>query len=165
VHRRGALAMVMMVHSGSDGMARAGDGDGTAWSQGVGMQGANSAGEGVNGDETRRTVAGGNRIDGLITGEREGDDERDRVVSGRADAREKERARLTGGVGRSAGEGWARRVGGHAEGGSRGPGGGGVRVCGREKGRRLGPDSAQPRGDFLFFFSFYFLSISISFFL
>jgi hypothetical protein len=40
--------------------------------------------------------------------EREGADERDRVVSRRAGAREKERVRLTGGVGRSAGEGWAR---------------------------------------------------------
>jgi hypothetical protein len=33
----------MMAHSGGDGMARAGSGDGTARSQGAGTQGANSA--------------------------------------------------------------------------------------------------------------------------
>jgi hypothetical protein len=32
-----------MAHSGGDGMARAGSGDGTARSQGTGTQGANSA--------------------------------------------------------------------------------------------------------------------------
>jgi hypothetical protein len=105
VHRRGALVTAMMAHSGGDGMAWAGGGDGTTRSQGAGTQGANSAGEGVIGEKTGQTVAGGDRVDGLITGEREGTDEQDRVVSGRAGAREKERARLTGGVGRLAGEG------------------------------------------------------------
>jgi hypothetical protein len=57
--------------------------------------------------------------------ERERVDEQDRVVSGRACAREKGRAWLTGGAGRSVGEGWPWRVGGRAEGGQRGPSGGG----------------------------------------
>jgi hypothetical protein len=68
--------------------------------------------------------------------------------------------RLTGGVGRSVGEGWVRCAGGRAEDVPRGPGGGIVGAREREKGRRLGPDSAQPKGDFLFYFYF-----SISFYL
>jgi hypothetical protein len=83
-----------------------------------------------------------------ITGERERADEQDRVVSGRAGAREKGRARLTGGAGRSVGEGWAWR----AEGGPRGPGGGGG-ASARERGRswaRSGP----AEGGFPFSFSF-----------
>jgi hypothetical protein len=44
VHRRGALATAMMAHSGGDGMARAGSGDGTTRSQGARTQGTNSAG-------------------------------------------------------------------------------------------------------------------------
>jgi hypothetical protein len=47
-------------------------------------------------------------------GEREGADERHRVVSGRAGAREKERVRLTGGVRWSTGEGRAWHAGGRA---------------------------------------------------
>jgi hypothetical protein len=51
-------------------------------------------------------------IASLADHERErGADERDQVISGRAGAREKEKARLTGGVRRSAWEGWARHVG------------------------------------------------------
>jgi hypothetical protein len=43
--RGSGLATVMMAHSGGDGMARAGGGDGKAQSQGAVTQGANSAGE------------------------------------------------------------------------------------------------------------------------
>jgi hypothetical protein len=67
-------------------------------------------------------VDGGRRQsrDGQSRGEREGANEWDRVVSGREGAREKERVRLTGGAGRSVGEGRAWRVGGRAGDGSRG---------------------------------------------
>jgi hypothetical protein len=44
--------------------------------------------------------------------------------------------------------------------------GGGVWARGREKGRRLGPDLAQPRGDvlfYLFLFLFYFLFLNLFF--
>jgi hypothetical protein len=44
VHRRGALATVMMAHSGGDGMARAGSGDGMARSQARGPKAPNLAG-------------------------------------------------------------------------------------------------------------------------
>jgi hypothetical protein len=85
-----------------------------------------------NGEETWQTVAFGNRIDSRSRArerererERERVDEQDRVVSGRACAREKGRAWLTGGAGGSVGVGWPWRVGGRAEGGQRGPSGGG----------------------------------------
>jgi hypothetical protein len=38
VHRRGALETVMMAHSGGDGMAWAGGGDGMARSQALGRE-------------------------------------------------------------------------------------------------------------------------------
>jgi hypothetical protein len=44
VHRRGALATVMMAHSGGDGMARADGGDGLAQSQARGRKAPNLAG-------------------------------------------------------------------------------------------------------------------------
>jgi hypothetical protein len=71
--------------------------------------------------------------------------------------RERERARLTSGVGRSEGRRRDASAGGRVGDGPRGPGGErGV----RGRGEKVGPDSAQPRGDFPF--SFYFL---LSFFL
>jgi hypothetical protein len=67
---------------------------------------------------------------------RERADERDWVVSGRAGAREKGRAWLTGGIGRSAGEGRERRAAGRAGDGPRGPGGGGARREGERERER-----------------------------
>jgi hypothetical protein len=44
MHWRGTLATAMMVHSGGDGMARAGGGDGMAQSQARGRMAPNLAG-------------------------------------------------------------------------------------------------------------------------
>jgi hypothetical protein len=69
----GDLATVaMMAHSG-DGMAQA-SGDGMAWAgaRRQGRKAPNLADERVNGEATERAVAGGDRVDSLVTGEREG---------------------------------------------------------------------------------------------
>jgi hypothetical protein len=99
-------------------------------------------------------------IASLAYHERErGADERDSVVSGRAGAREKERAQLTGGFGRSTGEGWARRAGEHTEDGPRGLGGGGVGARERE-GKEAWAGFSPVEGGislFFFFFSYFFL--------
>jgi hypothetical protein len=95
------------------------DGSGRRWRwdglvTGTGTQGANSAGGRV---MARRR---GGRWSTAIASiadhgrERERADERDWVFSEMAGAREKGRARLTGGVGRSVGEGWSWRAGGRA---------------------------------------------------
>jgi hypothetical protein len=44
MHRRGTLAMAMMAHSGGNGMAQAGGGDGMARSQAWGRKAPNLAG-------------------------------------------------------------------------------------------------------------------------
>jgi hypothetical protein len=64
MHRRGALTMAMMAHSGGDGMAWAGGGDGMARSQGTGTQGAKPCWWVSNGEETGRAVAGDGRVVG-----------------------------------------------------------------------------------------------------
>jgi hypothetical protein len=98
-----------------------------------------------NGEETWRTVADDDRVDGQSRA-RERADERDRVVSGRAGARKKGMARLTGGVGWSVGERWAWKVGrvGRA----------GEEARARERGGGLGSGPAELRGEFPFSFSF-----------
>jgi hypothetical protein len=97
-------------------------------------------------------------------GEGEGADERGPPARGRASARERGRAWLTDGAGRSTGErrAWHKR-GCSGEWAAWAPSGG---ECGaREReGGKLGPDPAQPRGEgriFLFFF-FYLFSIFFS---
>jgi hypothetical protein len=66
-----------------------------------------------------------------------------------------------GGTGLSVGEGWARHAGERAEGGPRGPSGGGVRARGRERrGEGLGQIRPNRGGISLFFF---FFSISFLF--
>jgi hypothetical protein len=72
----------MMAHSG-DGMARAG-------ARRQGRKAPNLAGERVNGEATERAAAGGDRVDSLVTGAREG------LTSG---ARLPERGRLRGSEG------------------------------------------------------------------
>jgi hypothetical protein len=70
VHRRGTLAMVMMAHSGGDGMSRAGSGDGMARSQGAGTQGTKPCWWVSNGEETGQAMVGDDRSRWPITGER-----------------------------------------------------------------------------------------------
>jgi hypothetical protein len=69
--------------------------------------------------------------------------------------------RLTGGVGRSAGEGRAWCAGGRVEDGSRGPGGGGVGAREREReGEKAWARFGPAKGGislFFFFFSYFFL--------
>jgi hypothetical protein len=117
----------------------------------------NQAGERINGEATGRTVVGGERADSLVTGEGE------KGLTGGARLPERGQSRGSEG-GRS--DGWSRPISGR---------GGATRARAREMGRVdragngragerevVGPDPAQPRGDFLFLF---FISISFSLFL
>jgi hypothetical protein len=86
--------------------------------------------------------------------EREGADKRGPPARERVVAREKRRARLTGGAGLTTG-GEARRERGRARGRWAACAGRGNEARGRE-GERVVPDSAQPSGgDFLFLFLFF----------
>jgi hypothetical protein len=146
-------AAAMMAYSG-DGTARADGGHGMARGRrkGTRTQGAKPCWRVSNGEETGRTVAGDERVDGRSRAREEG------LTSGvgpserESGCGEKGRARLTGGVGlsgESAGAWELGRVG--REGGGK---------CGRagERGESLGPESAQPggRNSFFFFFFSYF---------
>jgi hypothetical protein len=62
----------------------------------------NRAGERDNGEATGRAVAGGERADSLITGEGRVADKLGPLARGRVVVREREQARLMGGVGSSA---------------------------------------------------------------
>jgi hypothetical protein len=89
----------------STGDACRGGDDGAQWWQrdGSGKRKApNRAGERDNGEAMQWAVAGGERADSLITGEGRVADKRGLLARGRAVARERERARLMGGVGSSA---------------------------------------------------------------
>jgi hypothetical protein len=65
----GELTMTVVMAQNGNGTARAGGGEGMAQAQCVGVHDANRAGERVNGEEMGRTVAGDERIGGLVTGE------------------------------------------------------------------------------------------------
>jgi hypothetical protein len=84
----------------------------------------------VNGEATGRAVAGGERTDSLIMGEGEGANKQGPPARERAIARERGRARLTGGVGLTVGAARARVGGGSswALGERAGERGGGRRV-------------------------------------
>jgi hypothetical protein len=109
----------------------------------------NRAGERVNGEATGRTVAGRERADSLVTSEGE------KGLTG--GARLLERANARGGRAGVAG-GWGRADSGVARARAREVGCAGLRAGDERAGERgLGPDPAQPRGDFPFsFFYFYF---------
>jgi hypothetical protein len=76
-------------------------------------------------------------------------------------ARERGRARLTGGDGLTATEGGARAR--ERPGAGRAASGGGEARGARERGEKVGPDSAHPTGIFLFLFLFLFLLSPFSF--
>jgi hypothetical protein len=153
----GELATVLMMAHRSDGTARAGgEVKGRLGHSAQGRMMPNRAGERVNGEATGQTVASGECTDSLVTGEGEKGLTGGARLPERAIARERGRARLTGGAGRSAGEEGARRASGRVGDGPRGP-------RGREErgraGRRGGLDPAQPGGEgfpFLFLFLFIF---------
>jgi hypothetical protein len=84
-----------MARAGGDGMARAG-------ARRQGRKTPNLAGERVNGEATERAVAGGDRVDSLVTGAREG------LTIG---TRLPERGQLRGSEGGQA-DGWGRPVSG-----------------------------------------------------
>jgi hypothetical protein len=114
-----------------------------------------------NGEATGRAVADSERADSLITGEGRVADKRGPLARRRVVARERERARLMGGVGSSARRGeWGTRGGPHGPCAARGRGRGG--------GGELGPESAQPGGGrreipFSFFFSYFQIYFSFFF--
>jgi hypothetical protein len=77
---------VIMAHSG-DGTAQAGGVKGRLGHSARGRKAPNRAGERVNGEATRRTVAGGECVDSLVTGEGE------KGLTGEARLRERGRSR------------------------------------------------------------------------
>jgi hypothetical protein len=97
------LATAVMMAQSGEGMARAGgDGMARAGARRQGRKTPNLAGERVNGEATERAVAGGDRVDSLVTGAREG------LTIG---TRLPERGQLRGSEGGQA-DGWGRPVSG-----------------------------------------------------
>jgi hypothetical protein len=142
---------VMMAHRG-DGTARASGVKGRLGHSARGRMMPNRAGERVNGEATGRTVAGGECVDSLVTGEGEKGLTGGARLPERANARGEGQEWLAGGAGLTAT--WRER--GRRRWVVLGLWAGDERAGERERGVGLNP--AQPRGDFPFSFS---ISISI----
>jgi hypothetical protein len=114
-----------------------------------------------NGEATGRAVADSERADSLITGEGRVADKRGPLARRRVVARERERARLMGGVGSSARRGeWGTRGGPHGPCAARGRGrgGGGGTWAG------IGPaGGGEKRNSLFFFFSYFQIYFTFSF--